>query len=324
MVDDKKLLNLTAGNYINVLKLYDDAGWNDSNPLGGLPEEFKSVEGIQKKWKEALAEEEKSPPTNLNTELVMTLYVDRGFNVLERKVEFVDKPQKDSSSELSSIINSESVTAFILSNYKQPKSKLNDSKFEFRVESKNDSKTLYSSIMSLSNTELPKESGKGKNNQITLKTLSMYQDQIQSKFEATLKNNFNETKNKKQTLTSNFKVTAGGSNSSLDNELASGSFTSDMTRDSSKKTIDAHIKIDATVTNVEGSSDGSNKIGIVIDSNQKIQFGSKVEIPKISSSKTVDINKDSEEQLIKEFETIKLKASMFAVETAQKLGLPVN
>lgn len=296
MSNDDKLLNMTAGNFINVMKLYEDAGYFEDSMYGSMPEEFKDINKIKEKMKESI-EEMKKQPVDGKTDFLMSLYINGSYDVLERKFEIINNDQEKGGR-----------ATLTFGNYKLPTSKSQNGIVEFVFEDKgSDEKTTmkFNNVESLQN-------GKTKLNTITFEGIQKSGDTVGDLFKAKVDMTTDEDKDGKTNITAKYDISFIPGTDSKSSKIY-GELKSVETRDDGKKSYDYKYDIDVNLKSDEMAAvSGNGEIGFLIGLNGKVQRGVPVEMPNLDASNNVDLNTVSQEQLMSEFQAIQGKVMEFA------------
>lgn len=299
---DDRLLNLTAGNFINVMKLYEDAGYFDDTSTKGLPEEMKDINAVKKSIKDAV-EKLKSNETDgiANTNFVMTLFVDNKLNVLERKIQIINN--KEGSAQ-------DGVT-FRIANYVQPRTKAKNNLMELKIEdnSTNGMVELYYNYL-----EPEAAKGKPKTCTVTIDAASTTNGKEDGKLTSTFNSTIEELKDKHQKLDSDFNIAfnAPGENESIG---VSGKITSTADRDPANKALNYTFGINADIK--PSASETNEQLGFELNTTSNIKFEAPVQMPELKAGNTVDLNTASQEEIMKEFEEVQTAAVNFVMQNAQ-------
>jgi len=302
--NDDRLLNLTVGNYINVVKLFEESGLFDA--YGGLPEEQKDMNSMKKKFEEEI-KKFKNDPNNSNTEMVMTLLIDRNFNVLERKVQLI---QNDD--------NNDNTTSFRLASYKLPKSKANNSIFQVMFDNRKD--TSKNGGIKLTNLETAVAKGKS-TRKITYDVIGIRDGEENKIASAVYDININEIKDKHKEITVNYDATIKSGFIETEESKLTGKLLMSLDRDPAQKAINSKINADYDIKIPGQGIQGNDEFGIIYSINNNTKYDVPVELPKLESSNTVDLNTASLDELKNEFQTIQMKVEAFVIQYAELFNI---
>ena len=301
--NDDRLLSLTAGNIVNILKVYDEAGVFDNLPVKGLPEEFKDINRVKEDIKKDIEKLKNETNESKNSsEFVMTLLVDRNFKVLERKVELSDKAEMGG-------LKSDNLTTLSFLDYKQPKSKGQNSQVEIKME---DHINNYAEGYKLNILEQPVVKGKPQSSTVVCEYYTAKDGKevkpITLKFDI-IKDNM--VKNKHQSIKSDFDMNFTIGLGIVRGLRVTGKYASDMDRDAINKTLKSKTDIDADFKLTGTASQGDEEAGIVFNVNRQIKFDAPVNIPELNSSNSIDLNSASKEEVISAAQEIQKNVSDF-------------
>ncbi|MGE5329144.1 MAG: hypothetical protein ACM3KR_06545 [Deltaproteobacteria bacterium] len=276
MQNDDRLLNLTAGNVINVIKLYEDAGYFGT---AGVPSEFKDINSVKQKIKEAIDSAKKDTTVeNDKTETVMTLLIDRKFNILERKFELVDKGSDSKATGVNSIR---------FGSFSQPKSKGKETIFEIKDPS-------MKSRFTVDAVQAPSAKGQPVKTAVNIESVSSYTGTEEKPFVCKIDITDDSIKDKSKKINAKFEATMlsyGAAKS-----VISGTLTTDSVRDSGAGTINNKVSFDVT-GKTPGMSGQGNELGIILGLDSKMKLGEAVKMPSVDASNSLEINTATDEQL---------------------------
>jgi len=273
--NDDKLLNLTAGNVLNVMKLYEDAGYYGT---AGLPSEFKDINSIKNKIKQAIDEVKKDTTAESDkSEMVMTLLLDRKFNILERKIEAVSKGADSTVT---------GTVAFRLAGFSQPKSKGKETIFEVQD-------TAAKTRFTIDAVEAPKIKGELKT-VVNIESGVNYGGTEEKPFTCKIDISDNSEKDKSKKV--NAKFESNIATYGTEKTIVSGAVTVDSTRDAAAGTVVSNVSVDTNVKSPTMSQQ-TGEIGVVLGIGSNMKFGEPVNLPSIDASNSLDINTASKDQI---------------------------
>lgn len=296
--NDDKLLNLTAGNVINVMKLYEEAGYYGAE---GLPTEFKDINSVKQKIKEAI-DELKNDTTvkGSKSELNMTLLIDNKLNILERKITFNVKGA-DSS-------NLGKVT-IRFAGYKQPQSNSMVKTFEYsEEEGSNISKFIVDAV------QTPKTQEKPAATVINIENSPhQYGTEVKS-FTGKIHLTDESVKDKTSKITAKIEVNIP--QSGMQNGKISGVVMIDSNRDPSQNKMNTNLNIDMDVLPPSiGSS--TNGFGLILGVNSNTTFGGAVNLPTVDAANSLDLNTASMQEIQGAIAEIQTQVQKFVMQNAQ-------
>lgn len=304
IADDDKLLDLVLGRYTKILKLYQEAGY-----YSDLPRNTPDVSTLKQEFRNWVKEFKNQVKENKeDIEVIMTLFVNRGFNVLKREIKIVNKSDQNTPQKPEMVIT--------FSGYKMPKSKTYNTTMELITKNVNYDSTT--AIIRFNNLESSVNNGKGKNNKITFEISKKDDKKEQSLMKLNLDFNQIEDKNKQTNTNGTFELTFGSISS---NPKLSGKFTSETNRNQKDETFSGKYNIDVDITLPESAKAKSDKIGFTLDLNEQYKFNVPVELPEVSGDNSLNINTASVEEIGKVIEEIKTAAGKFVSQNAHLFNI---
>ena len=297
MQTDDRLLNLTAGNVINVMKLYEDAGYYGTE---GIPSEFKDINTIKQKIKEGIDIMKKdTSDTDNKSEFVMTLSIDRKFVILERKIEAISKD-----------VNSKTIGTMTLkiAGFKQLKSKGKETIFESLYDEQSNKARF-----TIDAVEAPKIQGQPTKTTVNIESAVNSAGTETKPFTCRIDIGNETVKDKSRNISANFdaKIVQYGT----ENLNVNGILTYGATRDPSAGKVDSNIGLDTNIK-IPAMGSANNEVGFILGFVSKMKFGGTVELPSVNASNSLDINTATNQQLQEAMTQIQTAAQSFIMQNA--------
>lgn len=294
--NDDKLLNLMAGNIINVMKLYEEAGYYGTE---GLPVEFKDISTVKEKIKQAIDEMKKDTSAEQNkSELAMTLMIDNRFKIFERKIEAIIKAADSTAA---------GTVTIRFAGFTQPKSKAFENIFEFKVDGNSDI-----SRFTIDAVQAPKVQGKPVTTAINIEAVQNENGTEIKPFTGRVDLSDDSIKDKSRKLTANyeFKISSNGTEIGT----ISGAINANSTRDSAQNKTD--FSMDTTVK-PPSIGQQANEFGFVLGLTSTTKFGTPVSLPSIDAGNSLYINTASMQEIQDAVMQIQTEAQKFLMQNAQ-------
>ncbi|MGE5474561.1 MAG: hypothetical protein ACM3UU_10110 [Ignavibacteriales bacterium] len=299
--NDDKLLNLTAGNVINIMKLYEEAGYYGT---AGLPIEFKDINSVKQKIKEAIDELKNDTTINGNkSELNMTLLVDRKLNILERKINIIRKGTGSDTLGTATIR---------FAGFKQPKSNGIENIFEYAEEEN----AIYSKFV-IDAVQAPMVQGKPVTTAINFETLQKQNGTEIKPLSGKVDLTNEGVKDKSSKITANFEVKMP--QAGMQNGTVKGIVTIDSSREPAKNIMNTNLNLDIDVL-PPSTGLSTNGFGMILGMNSNTTFGGTVDLPSVNASNSLDLNTASMQEIQEAMMQIQTELQKFVMQNAQLLS----
>lgn len=302
---DEKLQTMIIENYVNILKLYNDAGYltaADKSTLKKMHGANYLDKTAMKKWlatklKNDLATLKKAAAAGkLNQTFVMKLFVDQNMNIIERRVWVQDKT------------NPKSINSWTLKHagYMLPKSKKAYSTFAASLQ---DSSGRYETI--LNSWQSIASDKKSINQKIALDVVVKKGRHVSKPIYTRLNMNIAGGADQSKVIKSDYLVSVDVSGDSL---RAKGNCSLNL----KGHTITSKFTADGSI-----SASRNVGFGFTINSDANTTLGVPVQVPAFTKENSLNLGTATDQELAVAFSDIQNKAMLWFLSNAQTLGLDV-